>query len=109
MSKSKPIKLNSPKYKVVFGDPEDDETWTELDVQAITRDITAAETMFATSRWGKMLDSPVKAMAVSAYFALRRTGRIEGDWASFEAAYIDIGQVEVEAVDPTPPGLDPGS
>jgi hypothetical protein len=105
---NKPIKLSTPHYRVVFGDPDDPESWTELDVQAITRDITAAETMWGVQHWGKMLDSPVKAMAVSAYFALKRTGQIEGDWASFEAAYIDIGQIGVDDVDPTDPGPAPG-
>lgn len=105
---SKKIKLTTPHYRVVFGDPEDPDTWTELDVQAITRDITAAETLWSQRHWGKMLDSPVKAMAVSAYFALRRTGQIEGEWDSFEAAYIDIDQVGADAVDPTPPEVEPG-
>jgi hypothetical protein len=105
---SKPIKLTTPHYRVVFGDPDDPETWTEVEVQSITRDITAAETLWGVKHWGKMLDSPVKAMAVSAYYALRRTGQIEGDWDSFEAAYLDIDQVAADVVDPTPPGADPG-
>ena len=107
MSSNK-IKLTTPRYRVVFGDPEDPESWSEVEVQAITRDITAAESLWAQRHWGKMLESPVKAMAVSAYFALKRSGQIEGDWDAFERAYIDIDQVAADVVDPTPPEVEPG-
>jgi hypothetical protein len=101
------IKLNSPRYRVVLGDPDDPETWQALEVQSITRDITAAETLFATHKsWGKMMDSPIRLTALSAFYGLRRTGQIEGSWESFEQSYIEVNQADADAVDPTQPEAD---
>jgi hypothetical protein len=98
---SKQIKLISQRYRIVFGDPNDPDTWTELEAQSITRDVTAAETLFGVRKWGATTDHQVKVAAVTAYYALLRNGLIEGDWASFENAYIDIQAIGSDAVDPT--------
>jgi hypothetical protein len=94
---------------VILGDPEDPDSWSELEVQSITRDIASAETLFANHKsWGKPLDSAIKLTAVSAFYALIRTGQITGSWDAFETSFIEVSQVETTTVDPTPPELDPG-
>lgn len=97
------IRLNSPRYRVVVGDPENPDTWTELEVQAITPDLTAAESLFIRHKWGKPIESPLKLTAVSAYYALKRTGQIEGSWDQFEAGYIEVGEAGSDAIPPTLP------
>jgi hypothetical protein len=97
------IHLNSPRYRVVFGDPEDETTWTEVEVQAITRDLQQAESLFVRHKWGKPADQPFRLTAASAYFALKRSGRIEGTWDDFENGYLEVGVAGVDAVDPTQP------
>jgi hypothetical protein len=107
---SGPIKLNSPRYRVVFGDPEDPATWEEFEVQSITRDIASAETLFAQHKsWGKPLDSAIKLTAVSAFFALKRTGQVSGSYEGFEENFIEVSTAGDDAVDPTPPDLEAGS
>lgn len=104
---SGPIKLNSPRYRVILGDPEDPDTWSELEVQSITRDIASAETLFANHKsWGKPLDSAIKLTAVSAFYALIRTGQITGSWDAFEESFIEVSTAEVTTVDPTRPEVE---
>lgn len=106
---SGPIKLNSPRYRVVFGDPEDPDTWEALEVQSISRDIAAAETLFGTHKsWGKMLDSPIKLTAVSAFYALIRTGQISGTYDAFNERLIEVSTAGDDAADPTPPEPEAG-
>lgn len=95
------IKLNSPRYRVVLGDVENPDTWQALEVQAITPDLTAAESLFIRHKWGKPTDSPMKLVSVSAYFALRRSGVIEGSWEAFEAGLLEVGEAEIESIPPT--------
>jgi hypothetical protein len=102
-----PITLSSPRYRVILGDPEQPDTWRALEVQAITRDMQGAEELFARHKWGKPQDQPIRMVAVSAYLALRRSGQIEGSWDDFDAAYLDVDQVSVDAIPPTGAGLDP--
>lgn len=102
----KPITLKSPRYRVVLGDPDDPESWQELEVQALTRDLQMAEGLFARHKWGKPMDQAIKMTAVSAYYALRRTGQIDGSWESFEQTYLEVSEVDVDEVDPTRPALE---
>jgi hypothetical protein len=107
---SGPIKLSSPRYRVILGDPEDPDTWAELEVQSITRDIASAETLFANHKsWGKPLDSAIKLTAVSSFYALIRTGQITGSWDAFESTLIEVTQAGVDAVDPTSPEVETDS
>lgn len=103
-------KLRSPRYRVVIGDPEGDPgEWVVVEVQSIGRDMTSAETSFAKHKdWGKPTDAAVKFQAVSAYWALRRTGRIQGSWEDFEAGYIEVAEAGEDEATPTEPGPEPG-
>lgn len=105
---SKPVTLKSPRYRLVVGDDTDPSTWAELEVQAITRDMQMAEGLFARHKWGKPDTQPIKFMATAAYYALRRTGQIEGSWESFEQSYLEITEAGAEDVDPTQPELEAG-
>lgn len=101
------VTLRSPKYRVVLGDPDNPETWQEIEVQAITRDLTAAEEVFGRHKWGKAQDSPMRFSAVAVWCALRRTGIISESWEAFEAGYVEIGEAGSDAATPTPGALDP--
>lgn len=105
---SGPVKLSSPRYRVVLGDPADPASWAEFDVQSMTRDIAAAEALFARHKWGKTIDSPIKLTEACAFYALTRSGEISGSWEAFDARFIEVAQVEGDAVDPTPPDLEAG-
>lgn len=107
---TKPITLKSPRYRVVLGDVDDPASWQEVEVQALTRDIQMAEGLFAKHKWGKPTDQPIKITAVSAYFALRRSGAIEPttSWDAFEQSYLEVTEAGVDEVDPTQPELEAG-
>jgi hypothetical protein len=99
--------LNSPTYHVVLGDWSDESTWVEHDVRSIGRDLQSAETLFARHRqWGKITDAPIKFQAVTAYYALRRTGLYSGSWDGFESEYLEVTEAGSEEVGPTNPALD---
>lgn len=104
------ITLSSPRYRVVLGDVDDPGTWVELEVQALTRDIAAAEQLFLRRKWGKPTDAPIKITAVSAYYALLRAQLIEPatTWEQFEASYLEVGEAGVDEVGPTQPELEAG-
>ena len=100
--------LSSPKLRVIFGDPERSETWEDVEVQSIGKDIQDAEELLARNQLGKLVDVPISGTAAIAYYALRRTGRRNGDWAKFQNEYIEIQTVDAgDAVDPTNP--EPGN
>jgi hypothetical protein len=104
------ITLKSPRYRVVLGDVDDPDTWTELEVQAITPDLTRAEEVFARRKWGRPGDSAIKVTVLSAYFALLRSGLIERgtSWEDFEGSYLEVGEVGVDEVGPTLPDHEAG-
>lgn len=98
---SGPIKLSSPRYRVVLGDAENPDTWQALEVQAITPDLAAAEALFVRHKWGKPAESAIKLTSVAAYYALKRTGQIDGSWEDFAAAYLEVGEAGVDVISPT--------
>jgi hypothetical protein len=104
---SKPVTLQSPRYRVVVGDPAETDTWQELEVQALTRDLASAETLFAKRKWGSPSEHPIKLTAVSAYMALLRTGQVEGSWDAFEAQYLEVTEAGADTVGPTVPDQGP--
>jgi hypothetical protein len=113
-----PIRLNTPRYRIVLGDPEDPATWTELFVQAIGRDLQHAETLFHRRRWGSPQHAAIKFQAASAYYALKRTGAVEGEWEAFESEYLEVSDgddttrhdddEDGDDVGPTDQELEPG-
>lgn len=109
------IKLKSPRYRVLIGDPEaSEDTWQEFEVQVIGRDNARAETIFTRNKWGKMLDHPILFQDLTAWCALTRRGLIELSWDEFRDTYIEVAGADDEDdpgasdVLPTLPGLDPG-
>lgn len=101
-SNAPPITLASPRYRIVLGDVNDPETWGEIEVQAITRDLQAAEGLFIRHKWGKPQEQPLKMTVVSAYFAAVRAGLITGSWDEFERSYLEVSEAGADAVPPTP-------
>jgi hypothetical protein len=97
------IALSSPKLRVVFGNPEHDSaTWEAVEVQTIGRDMQDAEELLARNNLGKLVDMPIAGSAAAAYYALRRTGKRGGDWATFQNEYIEVQAVDGQVVaDPT--------
>jgi len=106
---SKPVTLQSPRYRVVVGGVADASTWQELEVQALTRDLASAESLFAKRKWGAPNEQPIKLTAVAAYQALLRSGQIQGSWDQFEAQYLEVTEAGSDRVDPTDRDLDPDS
>jgi hypothetical protein len=61
-----------------------------------------AEELLARNGLGKLVDVPITGTAAAAYYALRRTGKRAGDWATFQSEYIEITTVgDAELADPT--------
>lgn len=101
--------LSSPRLRVIFGDPEEPDTWEAVEVQTIGRDMQDAEELLARNKLGKLVDMPIAGSAAAAYYALKRTGKRTNDWAQFQREYIDISAVDDGlAVDPTHPALENG-
>jgi hypothetical protein len=106
---SKTITLSSPRYRVVVGDWDDETTWRELEVQSLGRDLQMAESLFARHKdWGRPTENAIKLQAVAAFYALRRTGQVDGSWDAFESAYLEVTEAGQEVVGPTEPGPEPG-
>ena len=103
------IALSSPRLRVIFGDPEEPDTWDIIEVQTIGRDMQDAEELLARNQLGKLVDMPITGSAAAAYYALKRTGKRAGDWAKFQSEYIDIASVDDGVVaDPTRTALENG-
>lgn len=108
MGKKNTVTLSSPQLRVVLGNPADPDTWAEVEVQTMTRDLAAAETLFGQRKWGKVADHSIKFLAAAAYYALRRTGQVDGSWDDFDASWIEVTEVEATESDPTQPALEAG-
>lgn len=111
-----PIRLSTPRFRVVLGEADNPDTWQELTVQAIGRDLQAAETLFHRRKWGPASGQAIRFQAAAAFYALRRTGQVEGEWEAFEAGYLEVSDADDsddtvgdggDMVGPTVPG--PGS
>lgn len=102
------IKLSSPRYAVVLGDPEDPETWQRIDsVQVLSIDLMRAEAIMARAKQ-KPGELPIRFGAIGVWSALARSRQIEGDFEAFHHQLIDLEGLEaVEAV-PTPPAPEAG-
>lgn len=93
------IALSSPRLRVIFGNPEHDaDTWEAVEVQTIGRDMQDAEELLARNNLGKLVDMPITGSACAAYYALRRTGRRSGDWATFQNEYIEVQPVDGQVI-----------
>lgn len=111
-----PVKLSTPRYRVILGDADDPATWAQLTVQAIGRDMMAAETLFHRRKWGTPSTAAIRFTAVSAYYALRRTGQIDGEWEAFDAQCLEVTNADADddaaegddGVGPTGPDPVPG-
>ena len=97
------IALSSPRLRVIFGNPEHDaDTWESVEVQTIGKDMQEAEELLARNGLGKLTDMPITGSACAAYYALRRTGKRAGDWATFQREYIEVQPVDGQVIaDPT--------
>jgi hypothetical protein len=95
--------------RVIFGDPDDSDTWEVIEVQTIGRDMQDAEELLARNKLGRLVDLPIAGSAAAAYYALKRTGKRAGDWEKFQSEYIDISAIDTGlAVDPTHPARENG-
>lgn len=98
------IRLNSPRVRVVLGDPDDPGSWQEHEVQTIHKDMVMAETEMATSKRGATTEHQMLTLTIAAYMALRRTGRIQaGQVDDFVDGCLDLDVVSGGAKDPTDP------
>lgn len=106
------VQLKSPLLRVVLGDVNDPDTWTEHEVRVLGRDMQATEELLAKLKRGALGENAITGQAMFAYFALRRVGAIEPglSWAGFQDVYLEVTQAgEDAAVDPTGPAPGPGS
>lgn len=96
-------KLTTYRFRVWFGDTENEETQHPELVHAVGRDVQKAEEFFAQKGWGSTQNRPMTAAAVTAYFGLQRTGRFPGSWDEFEAQYLAVEPVETVTATPSEP------
>lgn len=97
------IMLRQPRMRVVLGDPEDESTWEEYEVQTIGSDQMRVEELFAQRKWGKPLEEPFRLNLSLGYFAMNRTGRFIGTLDEFIAQSIETMAIAQEEVFPTVP------
>jgi hypothetical protein len=90
--------LTAYRFRVVLGNPDDDDSLIEHHVTAFGRDIQQVERLFADRKWGSTQDRPITAAAGAAYYALTRKGWFDGSFDDFEAAYIEVAADEPAAV-----------
>lgn len=96
-------KLTTYRFRVWFGDPENEENQRELVVHGVGRDVQKAEEFFASKGWGSTQSRPMTAAAVTAYFGLQRSGRYPGTWEEFEAEYLAVEPIDTVTATPTDP------
>lgn len=98
---SKPIRLSSPRFRVVFGDRNDPDTWDADEVQSIGADMRLAESLFAKHRkqWGTPQDRPMHFQLVLAWYAMRNLGRYEGPLEQFETEVLELTDLDEEDTD----------
>lgn len=96
--------LSIPRLRVL---PADGEPW---EVQAYNPDLMLWERTAAQHRWPPIKQAPFTWMTFLAWAASRRTGRIPQTltWEQFAATVLEVTDAGAAAVDPTPPGADPG-
>lgn len=101
------IKLTSPKLAIVTGDPDDDSTWEEFEVQTIGRDSIMAETLGGVQKWGRVQDHSMRYLSAMGYYAMMRRGAFSGSYEDFENATIEIRPVGADNAFPTVTGPEP--
>lgn len=102
------IKLSSPRYAVVLGDPADPETWQKLDsVQVLSVDLMRAELVMQRGKQ-KPTELPIRFGAIGVWAALTRLKVIAGDFDAFTAQLVDLEGIEQTVAGPTPPALEAG-
>lgn len=94
-------KLTTYRFRVWFGNPENDEDQRAELVHGVGRDVQKAEEFFAQRGWGQTQSRPMTSAAVTAYFALQRSGRFTGSWEEFEEQYLAVEPVETVTATPT--------
>lgn len=100
---SKPVKLTTPRFRIVLGDPEESDSWVELTVQAIGVDMQMAEAQFKRHGWGAFTEQPLRYQALVAWFAARRRGLIADTYEEFEGSYLEVSRLDTEEVDEVTP------
>jgi hypothetical protein len=90
--------LTAYRFTVAMGDPDDP---TFLEVTAFGRDIQKVEALFAERKWGSAQDRPMTAAVAAAYFAAVRTGKYDGEYDAFDAAYLEVVASDPVKVGPT--------
>lgn len=105
------ITLSTPRLTIVLGDPERPESWEQLEVQTIGRDIQAAEELLGKLKRGTFGDNPITAQTMLAYFAARRSGLIPAGttWPEFQELYLEVKQAETSEPGPTDSAAGPES
>jgi hypothetical protein len=113
--KTGPVVLKSTRWRLVLGDPNDpenSESWAELEAQARSADEIRAEAMFRRNKgWGTIADSPLTFQQVQMWAALIRTNQIARDttFDAFRAGLVEWSVIEDEDEEtPTLPALAAG-
>lgn len=102
MAKTARPKLQSPRLVVILGNPEDPDSWQDVEVQTIGRDMEMVETRFARDKRSPS-DYPVSFQRWIGYYALKRTGAIEATLSpeDYELGLIETQTAGMSTVPPT--------
>lgn len=102
------IKLSSPRYSVVLGNPDDPASWEKIDsVQVLSVDLMRAELVMQRAKQ-KPTELPIRFGAIGVWAALVRTGVVSGSFDAFEAQLVDLEGIEQTEAVPTPPAPEAG-
>lgn len=102
-----PIKLSSPHYRVVLGDPNDETTWSETTIRTFSTDMMRAEQIMARAK-ENVQSLPMRYGAICVWAALKRRGDVDSPWEDFERSLVDLDQVGETVAVPTQPAPEAG-
>ena len=96
-------------FGLVLGDVDLPDTWTELEVQSLTRDLGFAEQHFARHKLGKATEHAILFQELVVWHAITRTNVLDVPFNQFD--YLEITALdddELDGVSPTPPDPESG-
>lgn len=96
--------LKLEKFRVAFGDEDDQSTWSVVEVITRPKDGMQAFDLFGRHKeWGSPEKNQFRVALATVYYALRRRGDYSGNFDQFMVDVLDLEKVEEEQADPTEP------
>lgn len=98
-----PVKITLTEYRVVFGNEDDESSWTQTLVRTRPLDSDMAMDLFGRHKeWSSWKENPFRFMLAQAFYALKRRGEYSGNFDAFRNDVLACEDTSNdETVDPT--------